>query len=177
VDVWAYYNDADEVELFLNGKSLGVRRKEGDQLHVMWRVPYQPGTLKAVSRQNGRVVLTREIHTAGPAAKLVLQPDRKDIHADGSDLSFVTVRIEDADGNLVPHADNMVHFKVTGPGFIAGMDNGSETDHESFKGDQHKAFNGLCLAVIESSGKKGPITVTATSPGFPAATTVINAGK
>lgn len=177
VDVWAYYNDADEVELFLNGKSLGVRRKEGDQLHVMWRVPYQPGTLKAVSRQNGRVVLTREIHTAGPAAKLVLQPDRKDIHADGSDLSFVTVRIEDADGNLVPHADNMVHFKVTGPGFIAGMDNGSETDHESFKGDQHKAFNGLCLAVIESSGKKGPITVTATSAGLPAATTVINAGK
>jgi beta-galactosidase len=177
VDVWAYYNDADEVELFVNGKSEGIRRKEGDQLHVMWRVPYQPGTLKAVSRENGRVVLTREIHTAGPAARLVLEPDRRNIHADGADLSFVTVKVEDAEGNLVPHADNMVSFKVSGPGFIAGMDNGSETDHESFKGDHHKAFNGLCLAVIQSAGKKGSITVTATSPGLPEATTIIQAGR
>jgi beta-galactosidase len=177
VDVWAYYNDADEVELFLNGTSLGTRSKKGDDMHVMWRVPYQPGTLKAVSRKNGKVVLTREVHTAGPAAKIVLQADRDHIHADGKDLSFVTVKIVDASGNLVPHAANLVDFKVSGPGFITGVDNGSETDHASFKADHRKAFNGLCLAVIQSKGKKGPITLTATSQGLPAATKMIEAGK
>jgi beta-galactosidase len=123
------------------------------------------------------VVLTREVHTAGPAAKIVLQADRDHIHADGKDLSFVTVKIVDASGNLVPHAANLVDFKVSGPGFITGVDNGSETDHASFKADHRKAFNGLCLAVIQSKGKKGPITLTATSQGLPAATKMIEAGK
>ncbi|MGH2642441.1 MAG: beta-galactosidase GalB [Chitinophagaceae bacterium] len=177
VDVWAYYNDADRVELFLNGKSLGSRSKEDGNLHVMWRVPYQPGILKAISYKNGKVVLTREIHTAGPATKMIIEPDRKHIHADGKDLSFVTVKIVDANGTLIPHADNLIHFKISGEGFIAGMDNGNEIDHESFKGDQHKAFNGLCLAVIQSDGKKGEITLTATSEGLPAVTTVIEAGE
>jgi beta-galactosidase len=178
VDVWAYYNDADRVELFLNGKSLGSRSKEDDNLHVMWRVPYQPGTLKAISyNKEGKVVLTREIHTAGPAAKMIIEPDRRHIHADGKDLSFVTIKIVDAKGTLVPHADNMIHFKISGAGTIAGMDNGNETDHESFKGDQHEAFNGLCLAVIQSDGKKGKITLTATAEGMPPVTTVIDAGE
>jgi len=175
VDVWAYYNNADKVELFLNGKSLGMRSKQGDDMHVMWRVPYQPGTLKAVSYKNGNEVLTSEVHTAGPAAKIVIEPDRNHIQADGRDLSFVTIKITDAEGNLVPHADNLINFKVSGAGFIAGVDNGSETDHEAFKADSHKAFNGLCLAVIQSKGQKGKITVTATSAGLPAAKAVIEA--
>jgi beta-galactosidase len=144
----------------------------------MWRVPYQPGTLKAISyNKEGKVVLTREIHTAGPAAKMIIEPDRRHIHADGKDLSFVTIRIVDVKGTLVPHADNMIHFKISGAGTIAGMDNGNETDHESFKGDQHEAFNGLCLAVIQSDGKKGKITLTATAEGMPPVTTVIDAGE
>lgn len=175
VDVWAYYNDADKVELYLNGKSLGTRSKQGDDMHVMWRIPYQPGILKAVSYKNGSVVLTSEIHTAGPAAKMIIEPDRSHIHADGKDLSFVTIKITDAEGNLVPHADNLVNFKVSGPGFIAGVDNGSETDHEPFKADYHKAFNGLCLAVIQSKGKRGKITLSASSAGLPTATTIIEA--
>ncbi len=89
VDVWAYYNQADEVELFLNGKSLGTKRKQGDELHVWWRVAFEPGTLKAISRKNGQVVLTSEIKTAGPAASIVLNADRTTIHADETDLSFV----------------------------------------------------------------------------------------
>jgi len=142
---------------------------------VMWRVPYQPGTLKAVSYKNGSVVLTSEVHTAGPVAKIILEPDRSHIHANGKDLSFVTVKMIDANGNLVPDADNLVNFKVSGAGFNAGVDNGNETDHEPFKADYHKAFNGLCLAVIQSKGQKGKITVTATSAGLPAATTIIEA--
>lgn len=177
VDVWAYYNDADKVDLFLNGKSLGSRSKEGDDLHVMWRVPYQPGTLKAISYKDGKVVLTKEIHTAGSAARMVIEPDRRHIQADGKDLSFVTIKIVDKEGNLVPHADNLIRFKISGQGFIAGMDNGDEIDHESFQGDQHKAYNGLCLAVIQSNGKEGKITLTASSDGLQTASTVLEAGR
>jgi beta-galactosidase len=112
IDVWAYYGNADEVELYLNGKSLGVKKKVGDDLHVMWRVPYEPGTLKAISRKDGKVVLTREIHTAGAPAKIELSADRKVISADGKDLSYITVKILDKDGNVVPNADNLVKFKI-----------------------------------------------------------------
>jgi len=102
VDVWAYYNNADEVELFLNGKSLGIKRKPTDALHVMWRVPFEPGALKAVSRKNGKIVLIKEIKTAGAPAKIELTADRKIIHAGAKDLSFITARITDKDGNVVP---------------------------------------------------------------------------
>ncbi|MBV4359630.1 beta-galactosidase GalB [Pinibacter aurantiacus] len=172
IDVWAYYNNADEVELFVNGKSLGVKRKTGDDLHVMWRTTFVPGTLKAVSRKNGKVVLTKEVRTAGAPAKIILQVDRKAIKA-GEDLSFVTVRIEDKDGNLVPDASNDVQFKLTGGGSIAGVDNGSQTSMESFKANHRKAFNGLCLAVVKAA-KAGKVTLTATSPGLSSATVNID---
>lgn len=175
VDVWAFYNHADEVELFLNGKSLGVKKKNGDDLHVMWRVKYEPGTLKAVSRKDGKVVLTREIHTAGAPAKIELIADRKNIKADGKDLSFITVKILDKDGNLVPDAANRVNFKLNGPGFIAGVDNGDEVSHDPFKADYRKAFNGLALAIIQTKEKAGNITFTATSDGLKGATVVLNA--
>ncbi|MBD0287712.1 MAG: glycoside hydrolase family 2 protein, partial [Flavisolibacter sp.] len=173
VDVWAYYNNADEVELFLNGKSLGVKKKIGDDLHVMWRVNYEPGTLKAISRKNGKAVLTREIKTAGKPAKIQLVADRKTIKADDEDLSFITVKILDAAGNLVPDADNIVHFKIKGEGFIAGVDNGLQTSMEPFKADYRKAFNGLCLAIIQAKEKAGTIVLEATSDGLQSDTIVI----
>ncbi|MDI3321823.1 beta-galactosidase GalB [Pinibacter soli] len=172
IDMWAYYNNADEVELFVNGKSLGVKKKTGDDLHVMWRTTFVPGTLKAVSRRNGKVVLTKEVRTAGAPAKITLQVDRKAINA-GDDLSFVTVRIEDKDGNLVPDASNDVQFKLSGGGSFAGVDNGCQTSMESFKADHRKAFNGLCLAVVKAA-KAGKVTLTATSPGLSSATVNID---
>ena len=172
IDVWAYYNHADQVELFLNGESLGVKKKEGDDLHVMWRVKYVPGTIKAVSTKDGKEVLTKLIKTAGKSAKIVLHADRNTIKADGSDLSFVTVSIVDSAGTLVPDANNLIQFSVNSFGSIAGTDNGSETSMESFKAKEHKAFNGLCLAVIQSKGKPGIIRLTAKSEGLP--TTAIN---
>src|SRR6266496_6137643 len=174
IDVWAYYNNADEVELFLNGKSLGVKKKTGDDLHVMWRVVDEPGTLKAVSHKNGKVVLTKEIKTAGAPAKIILSADRKTIKADGNDLSFVTAKIVDKDDNLIPDADNFVKFNVSGEGFIAGVDNGSETSMESFKAGERKAFNGMCLAVIQSKEKAGNIKLTATSEGLSSASIIID---
>ncbi len=173
VDVWAFYNHADEVELYLNGKSLGIKKKNGEDLHVMWRVKYAPGTLKAVSRKNGKVVLTKEIHTAGAAAKIEVIADRKTIKADGKDLSFITVKILDKNGNVVPDADNLVEFKVNGQAFIAGVDNGCETDHDSFKASYRKAFNGLALAILQAKEKAGSITFTASSQGLKGATVVL----
>ena len=166
VDVWAYYNNADEVELYLNDKSLGVRKKQADTFHVMWRVPYVAGTLKAVSRKNGKAVLTKTIHTAGAPAHIVLKADRNVITANGKDLSFVTVTITDAQGNMVPNADNDVQFVVKGAGVLAAVDNGNETSLESFRASHHKAFNGLCLAVLKGDAKAGKIQLTATSPGL-----------
>jgi beta-galactosidase len=175
VDVWAYYNNADEVELFLNGKSLGTKKKTGDDLHIMWRVKYEPGTLKAVSRKDGKVVLTKLIHTAGEPAKIELSADRKLIKADGKDLSFITVKILDKDGNVVPDADNLVDFKISGPAFVASVDNGDPVTHDSFKVSYRKAFHGLALAIVQAKEKAGAVTFTATSKGLPAATITLTA--
>ena len=166
IDVWAYYNNADEVELFLNGKSQGVKKKTGEDLHVEWKVNYESGTLKAVSRKNGKTVLIREMKTAGAPAKIELSADRKKISSNGTDLSFITVRVLDAEGNLVPNADNLIKFNITGNGFIAGVDNGYQASMESFKVPYRKAFKGMCLAIIQSTGKSGKITIQASSEGL-----------
>ena len=166
VDVWAYYNHADEVELFLNGISQGVKKKADNVFHVSWRLTYQPGTIKVVSRLNGREVLTKEIKTAGKPAQIKLTPDRTVLNADGTDLSFVTVEILDKDGNLCPNADNPVKFNVEGNGFVAGVDNGNQISLERFKASQRKAFYGKCLVVIQNSGKKGDINLKAVSDGL-----------
>jgi beta-galactosidase len=177
VEVWAYYNNADEVELFLNGKSLGKRSKQGDDLHIQWNVDFEPGTLKAVSRKNGKEVLVTTIKTASAPAKIVLIADRKKIKADGKDLSFVTVRILDKDGNVVPDADNLVQFKVEGLGTIAGVDNGFQASLEPFKANYRKAFHGLCLAIIQAEEKAGSIKLTASATGLTPSSITINTNK
>ena len=166
VDVWAYYNHADEVELFLNGVSQGVKKKTDNVFHVSWWLTYQPGTIKVVSRLNGREVMTKEITTAGEPAQIKLTPDRTVLKADGTDLSFVTVEILDKDGNLCPNADNPVKFSVEGNGFVTGVDNGNQISLERFKASQRKAFYGKCLVVVQNSGKKGNINIKAVSDGL-----------
>jgi beta-galactosidase len=173
VDVWAYYSQADEVELFLNGKSLGTKKKYPDDLHVLWRVPYAPGTLQAVSRRAGKTVLTRTVTTAGPAARIELTADRRQLRADGKDLSFLTVRVLDAAGHLVPDADNLVKFAVSGPGFVAGVDNGYQASMESFKASERKAYNGMTLAIVQTTEKGGTITLRAEAEGLMGATVTL----
>ena len=173
VDVVTYFN-AGEVELFLNGRSQGTKRKKGDEMQVFWRLPFEPGVLKAVSRKNGQVVLTREVRTAEAPARIVLEPDRKSIKADGVDLSFVTVKVVDRNGTVVPSADNLVKFEVTGEGSLAGVDNGYQASHESFKGKQRKAFRGLALAIVQAKQKPGRIALKATSENLAPASVVIS---
>lgn len=175
IDMWAYYNNADEVELFVNGESQGVRTKGKDDFHVVWRVKYESGVVKVVSRKDGKTVLEKEIHTAGEPAQIRLTADRNEIKSDGRDLSFVTVEVLDKDGNLCPNADNQIMFDVQGAGFIAGVDNGSPVSMEKFKADHRKAFYGKCLVVVQSDGKSGGIKLTATSEGLKTAVTAIKA--
>jgi len=122
--------------------------------------------LKAVSRKDGKTVLEQEIKTAGEPAKIELVPDRTTIQADGKDLSFITVRVLDKDGNLVPNADNLVTFKVAGSGQIAGVGNGYQASLEPFKTDRRKAFKGMCLAIIQAKSQPGDIQFEATSNGL-----------
>ena len=172
VDVWAYSN-CEEVELFVNGVSQGTKKKSGDDLHVAWRLAFTPGTLKAVGRTAGKEPLMREIKTAGPPARILLEPDRNAISADGKDLAFVTVRIVDKSGTLVPLADNLVTFEVAGEGRIVGVDNGLQTSQEPFTVTYRKAFHGMCLAVIQAKKTSGRITLTARSAGLEGASTTL----
>ncbi len=176
------YSNQDEVELFLNGKSLGRKKTFTNSIEIpvgpnvspdkkfktkyrlLWQVPYQPGTLKAVAYRNGKITASEEMKTAAVPARIKLIPDRNTIHANGDDLSFITVRIEDKDGNLCPMADNLVQFKVTGTGSIAAVDNGNAATVEPFQADHRHAFNGLALLIVRSqSGKPGEIHVAATA--------------
>jgi len=168
VDLWVYYSNADEVELFLNGKSLGAKSKQGDELHLVWRVPFEPGTVKAVSRKDGKVILEQEIKTAGNASKLQATADRSVISADGEDLSFITVEVQDENGTMVPDAGNQIKFEIEGDARIVGVDNGNPVSHESLKGSTIKAFNGKCLVVVQAGEKSGNVTLTASSEGISA---------
>ena len=173
VDVWTYTN-GDAVELFLNGKSLGLKKKAGDDIHLSWHVPFEAGTVKAVAYQKGKKILEEEIKTAGEPAGIILNADRKTIHSDGKDLSFVTVKVVDKTGVPVPRADNLINFNVSGDGFIAGVDNGNPVSHESFKANYRKAFNGLCLAVLQARNKPGKIHLTVSSKGLKDASLIID---
>jgi beta-galactosidase len=193
IPVMAYTN-AEEVDLLLNGQSLGRKRK-GEELlqipvgkkisederfltkyRIVWQVPYAPGTLKAVAYAAGKPVATTEVRTAGPPARVVLEPDRMTLRADGQDLSFVTVRIEDAQGTLVPDADNLVRFAVEGAGRIAAVDNGNAASLEPFQAKERKAFSGLALLVVRSNrGVSGSIRIQATSDGLAGAGATLRA--
>lgn len=174
IDMWAYYNQADEVELFVNGKSQGVKRKADGEYHVAWHVKYEPGEVKVISRKEGKTVAVKEIRTAGEPAQIRLIPDRAQLSADGKDLSFVTVEVLDKDGNLCPNADNLVQFDVKGNCFIAGVDNGSPFSMERFKDNKRKAFYGKCLVVLQNNGNDGTCTLKAMSSGLESAAITIN---
>ncbi len=175
VDVWCYTN-VDEVELTLNGASLGKKSKSDDDLHLMWRVPYKAGLLQAKGTKGGVLVVEKNIKTAGHASAIQIEADRTSISADGDDLSFITVSIRDTEGNIYPYADNLVHFEIDGPGKIVGVDNGNPVSHESFKENSRMAFHGLCLVVVQSTHERGIITLSARSEGLKGAKVELQTG-
>ncbi|MBS0010728.1 MAG: DUF4982 domain-containing protein [Bacteroidales bacterium] len=172
VDVWAYTN-CNEVELFLNDRSLGVKKKDNEKLHLQWSVPFEPGILLAIGRTAAGELLRREVRTAGPANRIILTPDRRTIEAGGSDLSFITVSVVDENGIVVPHADNLINFTLDGKASIAGVDNGNQLSMEPFKADHRKAFHGKCLLVVRAGKEKGEVTITASSHNLESDTIII----
>jgi beta-galactosidase len=169
IDVWAYTN-AEQVELYLNGALLGVRRKTEPVSHLMWRVAYRPGTLRAVARQNGIVTTTAVVRTTGAPARVALAPDRARIRADGEDLSFVTITVRDRRGLAVPTAEPLVRLRIRGGARIVGVDNGDQISHTSFQAHQVRLFNGKALVIVRAGRKPGTATVTAEGRGLAPAT-------
>lgn len=167
IDMWCYYNNADEVELYINGRSQGTRHKSpslqgsrgGSPYHVMWRVKFEPGEVKVVARKAGTVVGEQFIRTAGQPYALRLTTDYR-----GKELTFVQVEVVDQNGNRCPWAENQVFFDVSGAE-IVGVDNGSQFSMERFKDNKRKAFFGRCLVVVRGHG-----TLSAQSYSLPKAT-------
>ncbi len=188
------YTNCDEAELFLNGKSLGKKVMGEDKTSIPadflwwkrpettwdspyrlnWNVDYEPGVLKVIAYKNGEVAAQKTINTAAKPHQLKLMPDRKVIKADGYDLSFISVRIEDENGNICPLADNLITFKIEGPASIAAVGNGNAASTEPFQANYRKAFNGLCMLILKSqSGQGGDVKVEAISENLITAQTAI----
>jgi beta-galactosidase len=176
IDVWCYSN-LDNVELFLNGASLGSKRVEINS-HVEWKVPFTAGVLEARASKNGQVVLTDRRETTGAPSKVVAHLDRSRIAADGEDVSVITVGVTDARDRLVPTALNEVTFKISGPGRLIGLGNGDPSCHESDRPVSHiegrrSAFNGLCMGIVQSLRQAGEIRVETSSAGLSPAAVII----
>ena len=162
------YTSGNSAELFLNGKSLGLKKKGPFEYRLRWDdVTYQPGELRAVAYKGGKQWAIDVVKTTGAAAKLTLEADRKKISADGSDLCFVSVTVADKDGLLVPRAANAIQFSLEGPGDIVGVDNGDATSFEPFQARERKAYNGRALVIVRSQARTpGAMVLKAVSPGL-----------
>jgi len=161
------YSGAEKVQLFLNERLIGEEATGRDQeFKALFSVQYAPGTLKAVGIRGGREVAESVLTTAGSPVGLRLTPDRAVVHADGEDLSFVTVEAVDAQGYVLPDADQEVQFSIDGPGLIAAVGNGDGKDGAAYQGNRRKLFHGRALVVIRTSKQSGPITVTAKTTGL-----------
>ncbi|HEY5621104.1 MAG TPA: DUF4982 domain-containing protein, partial [Pontiella sp.] len=171
------YTSGDEAELFLNGKSLGCRKKGEYEYRLIWNdVKYEPGELKVVVRKNGAPWAENRMVTAGEASIIDLKADRNVIAADGYDLSFVTVRINDEQGRMVPKAGHRIRFTIDGPGEIVAVGNGNANSHEPFQAHQRKAYNGMCLVIIKSmKDTPGEIMLNASADGLEEAVVKITA--
>ncbi len=170
------YSNCDEVELFLNSKSLGAKKINRDASPRVWKVPFAPGTLKAVAKNGGKVVAQDELRTAGKAAKIILSTATKKISPSFDAVAIVRARVVDADGITVPRADDLISFQVSGPGVIACVDSGDTVSHELFQASVRRAFQGECVAFVKVTAA-GKISVTVTANGLKKSTVTFRAEK
>jgi len=170
------YSCCEKVRLYLNDKLVDEKpTTQNEQFRASFTLPYAAGTLKAVGVQGGSEVGEIVFHTAGDAAKIRLTADRANLRADSQDLSYVTVEVLDKDDRFQPNADHLVKFSISGPGKIAGMDNGDMRDDGPYQGNQRKVWHGRGIVVIRSSSTSGEIKLTAGADGLAPATTTIQA--
>jgi beta-galactosidase len=170
------FTSGDEAELFLNGKSLGRKKKAAFQYRMIWEdVVYQPGTLTVKAWKNGKPWAEADRSTTGKATQIIVTADRKSISADGEDLSYITISVADEKGRLVPESMQRMKFQVSGAAAIVGVCNGDPTSLESMKGTELPAFNGLCQVILRSkAGQPGDATLTVNAEGLPAGSLMIS---
>lgn len=171
VEVYAKY---PKVRLYLNNKLIGEQATTREQqFKATFQVPYAAGLIKAVGVEDNKETGSAILKTVGEAAKITLTADRKEILANGQDLSYITIEVTDKEGTIQPNAANRLHFKIEGPGVIAGVDNADLKDFEQYVGNTRKAWKGKALVVIKSKHEAGEIKLTVTSPDLPAETLTI----
>ena len=164
IPVWVHSN-LDEVELLLNGKSLGSQ-KVPRLGHVEWKVKYQPGVIEARGTKSGKIALVEKRETTGPAVAIRLTADRVELDADGEDVAILKVEALDKEGRPVPTANNLIGFKVSGEGALIGVGNGDPNCQESDKEPKRSLFNGLAQVILQSTRKPGEIRIEAAKEGW-----------
>ena len=160
------YSNCQELELFLNGKSLGSQPLAADASPRTWRVPFELGTIRAIGTNGGRVVTSEELRTAGKPARVVLSADRATLTPDWDDVSYITATVVDENGIIVPNASDLITFKIAGPGAIAAVDNGNNSSHESFQASERHAYGGRCIAIVKANATSGRVIVSASAAGL-----------
>ena len=171
------YSNCDEVELFLNGKSLGSKPKPADDSARNWSVDFEAGTIKAVGKNGGKVVAEDELKTAGKVARIVLTADKLQLANSWDDVVFIKASVVDENGILVPSASDMIEFSANGSGVIAAVDSGDNADHDPFQTTKRRAYNGTVVAYIKANKSGGKITVTAKSGNLSGNTVTIRVVK
>jgi len=166
------YSNCDEVELFLNGKSLGTKSINADAAPRNWKVTFEPGLITAVARNKGQLVATNELRTAGKPMKIALSVETTSpgnlLSPVWDDVAFVTARVVDENGVTIPNARDVISFALDGPGVIAAVDNGDNLSTELFQASQRRAYQGRCVAFVKATATRGRISVTASAPGLEA---------
>ena len=183
------YTNAEEVELFLNNKSLGTQKLHADASPITYQVPFEPGSLKAIARTNGKIIAQDELRTAGKPARLLLstgltaanltnQPHPEPTPAltpDWNDITYATATLVDSNDTVIPDSETLIHFTATGPATVIAVDNGNLVDHDPFQATNRKLYDGHAFAILRATAANGNITITAATEGVPPATITLHA--
>jgi beta-galactosidase len=172
------YTNAQEVELFLNGKSLGTEKLHTDASPITYQVPFAAGELKAVARNEGKEVASSVLKTAGKPARIALSADSPDqpLTPDWNDVRYVTATLVDASGTRIPDSATLVHFSASGPASVIAVDSGNMMDHEPFQAAQRKLYDGNVTALLRATGSAGKVTITAAADGVAPGMITLEAG-
>ncbi|MFD1258605.1 glycoside hydrolase family 2 TIM barrel-domain containing protein [Mucilaginibacter terrae] len=171
------YSNCDEVELFLNGKSEGVKSKPANDSPREWDLTFEKGTIRAVGRNKGKEVASEEFKSAGAPAKIVLSASQNKLSNNWDAVSIVKATLVDANGIPCPNADNLIKFAITGAGMIQAVDNGNILSHEAYQASERKAFQGNCIAIVKATAPTGTIIFKASMAGLPDATLTLQVTK
>jgi len=169
------YSNCEQVELRLNGKSLGTQARPADDALRTWRVAFERGILKAIGRNKGRVVATQELRTAGKPVRIALATDRAKTSPAWDEVACISATMVDRKGVPVPNASDLISFRIAGAGVIAAVDSADNASHEPFHATERRAFQGRCFALVKATAPRGKITLTASAPGLKSSSITIKA--